>query len=226
MTVTRHQGDNKSKTTSFLFPVNMTAKLERILHVSNALRNKDKTQSPHKQWEQHIKQWFNNNRATANCKFPSICAVPTSIWALLAFSQYSQSTLKQCNSKASFVGGPTFFSPWRKDWIVSNQYIHFLFQGSCHTGKTNNIFYIMTVAVSELPGGTASNVFLFCWCQRMMSLYHELSGHENQVCSPVYQYLVLYQHLVSIKYCTLNIPFCCFNVSDIIHTSYFVQPRW
>ena len=49
LTVTQHQGDSYSKATSSLILVKMIAKLETTQ--SNAYKNKDQTQSPHKQWE-------------------------------------------------------------------------------------------------------------------------------------------------------------------------------
>ena len=43
--VIRHQEDNTSKATSFLFPLKMIA-------IPEEQQNKDQTQNPNKQWEQ------------------------------------------------------------------------------------------------------------------------------------------------------------------------------
>ena len=111
----------------------------------------------------NIKQCINNNRVTA--KFPSTCISCCSNIHLIINSIISIQPMfcliinpQLCNSNASFVGGPNLFSPWRNDLIVSYQYIHFLFQRSCHTGKNNSN---LTVVVFGLPGGTASKVFCF-----------------------------------------------------------------
>ena len=72
--------------------------------------------------------------------------------------------------KGIFIGGTTLFSHRRKDWIVPNQYLHFLFQHSTHTAwyrekqtlKLPKVasFYLMTVPVFELPGTTTNMYFV------------------------------------------------------------------
>ena len=88
--------------------------------------------------------------------------------------------------KGIFIGSTTFFSNRRKDWIVPNQYLHFLSQRSTYTawyrGKQTLYLpkvaslYLMTVPVFELPGTTSNMYFVH------MNLMNSVENTEIQKC--------------------------------------------